>query len=236
MVLVSLFIPAYNEEKIIKENVTEVMGYIKNLPWDFEVFIVDDSSSDGTPAFAKELEKKNPNITYLRYENGPSRRENLAESFKKANGEVVMFMDMDLSTDLSYINDLIMAIEEGFDISTGSRYKGIAPKRKLHRKIISIIYNSFMKYYFGSVVCDHQCGFKAFRKDKLVELIDEMDYDSKFIRGWYWDAELLIRAQRKRLPIKEFPVKWIGGALTSFSFKRELKMIFYLLRLKSRLK
>jgi len=100
MALVSLFIPGYNEEKIIKNNINKIMDFIVDLPWDFEVFFVDDSSNDRTFELGVQLTEKYQNLTHLRYENGPSRRENLAESFKKAKGQIVMFMDMDLATDL----------------------------------------------------------------------------------------------------------------------------------------
>jgi len=157
MTLVSLFIPGYNEEKIIEENLTKVMNVIGDLHWDFEVFFVDDSSTDQTPHLVNNVVEGFPNLTHLRYENGPSRRENLAESFKKANGDIVMFMDADLATDLKNIPTLIQMVEAGYDIATGSRHiDGTVAKRLLSRRLISFCYKHFVKLYFNSKINDHE--------------------------------------------------------------------------------
>jgi hypothetical protein len=90
-----------------------------------------------------------------------------------------------------------------------------------------------MKIYFHSKIKDHQCGFKAFKKEKLLQLLDEMGYEKT--RGWFWDVELLVRAQRKGYSIDEFPVEWKEGKLSSFNIQRELRMLPYVLKLKWKL-
>ncbi len=145
-------------------------------------------------------------------------------------------MDMDLSVDPIYARRLFKEITNGADISTGSRYvKGSYIKRTITRKIISYFYNLFMKFYFNSHIHDHQCGFKAFRRDVILDLIADMGYDSKFIRGWFWDAELLIRAQKKSYKVVEFPVRWMHGQKSEFNLKRELRMVPYMLKLRKKL-
>lgn len=231
---VSVFIPAYNEEEIIENNIQRIYDYLKNEFKYFELIIVDDSSKDKTSEIARKLSQET-NIQYARFENCPSRRENLAVSLKRAKYDIVVFMDLDLATDLSYLKDLINNIQNGNDISIGSRYKGIKPKRELYRLIISKVYNLFMRIYFGSNILDHQCGFKAFKKEVLLELIEEMGYDTDLTRGWFWDAELLIRAQKKGYRISEMPIKWQFGKKSTFNMQRELKMLGYVLKLRWKL-
>lgn len=200
---------------------------------DYELTIVDDNSSDNSAEICKQLSRKNNRIRCLSYHNGPSRRENLARSFKDARGDIIAFMDADLSVDLVYLKRLFDEIEKGADISMGSRYaKGSYIKRTFLRKFVSYFYNLAIRLYFNSYVLDHQCGFKAFKKDVILELVNDMGYDKKFIRGWLWDAEMLIRAQRKSYKIMEFPIKWKHGQKSEFNFKRELKLIPYMIRLK----
>jgi glycosyltransferase AglD len=237
MTLVSLFIPGYNEEKIIEENLIKVMRVIGDLPWDFEVFFVDDSSTDRTPQLVSKLAERYRDLTPLRYENGPSRRENLAESFKKARGNIIMFMDADLATDLKNIPTLIRMIEDGYDIATGSRHiGGTVSKRLLSRRLISFFYKHFVKFYFNSKINDHECGFKAFRREVILDLLNHLGYDYQFKRKMTWDTEMLLIAQKKRYKIKEIPVIWSEGAKSTLRFRTELSIIPYLLTLKNKLK
>jgi len=229
----SIFVPVFNEEKILKENVLKLEDEIKKITKDYEIFIVDDSSSDRTPQISKEL--SNSKIKYLRFENGPSRRENLAEAMKNATKDIIVFIDVDLSADLKHLKELIENTED-YDISIGSRYMGVKAKRTFFRRGISIIYNNTQKILFNSKVKDHQCGFKAFKKNVILDLIKDAGYEEKFIRGWFWDAEILIRAQKKGYTIKEFPVEWERGKDSSFQFKREIKMIIYWFKLKNKIK
>jgi len=133
------------------------------------------------------------------------------------------------------VNELVEHVNRGSDIAIGSRYKGLRPERTWFRRCVSRLYNKFMKVYFGSNLCDHQCGFKAFRKETLFSLLQDMGYDRSLSRGWFWDAELLIRAQRKGLKITEFPVIWRFGEKSSFRILREMKMIPYVLALRWKL-
>lgn len=233
----SMFIPCYNEEEILQKNTNLIYNKLKEVSNSFELVIVDDSSNDKTPEIAKdlvrELEKDLENkVRYIRYDNGPSRRENLAEAFKTAKGEIIAFIDIDLAVDLFYLKQLIDNIRNRADISIGSRYLGIKPKRKITRKIISILYNGFMRLYFKSKIRDHQCGFKAFKKDILFNLLTDMGYDHTFKRGWFWDVEILVRAQKKGFKIREFPVKWVRRGKSSFNLSKELKIISYIKNLK----
>lgn len=221
---VSVFVPAYNEEGIIGANILKLYKKMLFLKRDFDVYLVDDGSTDNTQKIGKAMSKK-PRFHYIRFDKGPSRRENLALAFRKSKKDIIMFIDADLSTSLDYLKKVLNKIDGGYDISIGSRYSGIKPKRKLSRRIISAVYNLFLRLYFGSKVRDHQCGFKAFDRKCLLKLLDEMGYDKSFHRGWFWDAELLIRAQNNSYSIAEVPVEWKSGARSTFRFGVELKML-----------
>ena len=227
--MINIFLPVYNEEKIIEENVLTVYNILKNLKETFKIFIVDDGSKDKTSEICKQLTKKHKEINHLYFENGPSRRENLGQSFLKIpDNEVICFMDIDLASDINRTDDLIDYIKQGYDVSIGSRYKGIKSVRSIKRLAISKTYNEIICLLFGSKMDDHQCGFKAFKSEKIKEIIQQMGYDTSFKRGWFWDAEILLRAQKNRLKIKEFPIKWEAGKQSSFNFQRELKIIRYM--------
>ena len=228
----SVFVPVYNEEKIIEANLRKLESKVKEITNNYDITIVDDSSTDNTSKISRKIARGK--IKYLRFNNGPSRRENLAEAMKTGKKEVIVFTDIDLSADLKHLKELIEGMKKG-DISTGSRYMGIGAKRTIFRKGMSIVYNTILRIMFNSKVRDHQCGFKAYKNKVIKGLIDDAGYDSKFIRGWFWDAEILIRAQKKGYKINEFPVEWERGKDSSFQLKRELRMIKYWFKLKQKL-
>lgn len=228
---VSVFIPCYNEEHRLLVNLKKIQDALKEITHSYELILVDDNSSDRTSALGKEIAKKNKHVVYIRFNKGPSRRENLAHAFSYAKANTILFMDLDLSADLKDLRKLIKYIDHGYDIAFGSRYKGVAADREASRLIISKVYNGLIGFFFRSTIKDHQCGFKAFNKRKLFPLLQEMEYDETFVRGWFWDAELLIRAQRQGYVLKEFPVEWKEGKTSSFNFSRELRMIPYVIKL-----
>lgn len=236
MTEISIFVPAYNEETILEQNVTKIYNKLNELRYDFELFIIDDSSTDSTPLIGNNLAEEHKKIIFVRYEIGPSSRENLAKSFNFAKGDTIIFMDADLSTNLKHTKELVDTVRKGYDIVTGSRHiKGTVVHRNLSRRIISNLYKYFAKFYFNSKVNDHECGFKAFKKEVILHLVNEMGYDKKFKRKMFWDTEMFVRAQREDYKIKEIPITWKAGEKSSIRFFKEMSMIPYMLRLKSKL-
>lgn len=234
-VKVAVFVPCYNEEKRLEKNINLIDEQISKITSSYEMIIVDDNSNDKTKELGIALAKNIKHIIYMRFNKGPSRRENLAEAFKHTPADIIVFMDLDLSADITAVHKLMGYIDQGYDIAVGSRYKSSTAERTFSRKIISRIYNYLIRNYFNSAIVDHQCGFKAFKARRLLPLLDDMGYDKAYTRGWFWDAELLIRAQRKNYKIMEFPVVWKEGKESSFNILRELKMIPYMIKLKKRI-
>lgn len=234
--MISVFLPCYNEEKILESHITQVYQALKKLNIKFEIIIVNDGSTDNTSNIAEKLKKEHKEIKHFYYSNGPSRRENLAEAFKKAEGEIIIFMDMDLAVGLDKIKNLVDGIGERYDIVIGSRrVPGSVVIRSFKRRIYSFIYHKSLNIFFNSSIGDYQCGFKAFRKNVILDLIKKIGYDSKFIRGWFWDADILINAERMGYKIKQIPITWNAGKASSFRVKREIKMIPYIIKLRFKL-
>ena len=76
---VSIFVPVFNEERIINRDVKAIDYIINFLPVEYEIFIVNDASKDKTEIIAKKIEHANRKVTLLNYDIGPTRRENLAQ-------------------------------------------------------------------------------------------------------------------------------------------------------------
>lgn len=239
---ISLFIPVYNAARLIRKGLKESYKALLQLGDNFEIIVVDDNSSDKSYKFEHIINKAKQatgkEIRYISYNKGPSRRENLAKSFLLAKYEIVGFIDADLSCDVSYLLKAIDLLQkESADIVIGSRYiKGAKIKKnRIIRRIFSFFYNLTISSMFSSKIKDHQCGLKVFRRSAIMPIINDMGYDGKFIRGWFWDAELLIRAQKASLKIIEMPVEWYCADVSTFNIKRELRCLKAIIKLKREL-
>jgi putative flippase GtrA len=119
---------------------------------------------------------------------------------------VLSYMDVDLSTDLAALLPLVAPLISGHsDLAIGTRLKRDArvvrgPKREL----ISRCYNALLHAVLGARFSDAQCGFKAIRADRARQLLPLVED-----RGWFFDTELLVRAERMGMRIHEVPVDWV---------------------------
>ncbi len=232
--MLKIFIPVYNEEDHIKKNLSYIYSTFRDLlKIKFKIYIVNDGSTDNTTEIIDSF--KCDNIIHLRLK-GPTVRENLAKSFIDygEKGDLLFFMDSDLSTEMRAILKLIHEIERGYDVVIGSRYvKGSKLKRTPYRFVVSKIFNMILRVLFCSKIKDHECGFKIFRAEVLKDIAGDMGWNLD--RRAFWDSEFLIRAQKKNFKIKEIPVNWVEGPKSYISISKEKSMIPYIIRLKFRM-
>jgi len=231
--MISVFMPAYNEAPVLEDNVKRVVAALGGA--DFELFVVDDSSTDGTGNVGRRLAAQDNRVKYVYCGGGPSRRENLANSFSLAGGESVVFLDADLSAPPKHILELVSMLN-GYDIVIGSRY---VPGSMADRSPLRLAFSRFARFMtrilFDTRISDHQCGLKAFRRDIILKLVEEAGYDKTMSRGFAWDTEILIRAQRMGCRIAEAPVEWMESGRTSVRILRDWRMLPYMIGLSLRL-
>jgi glycosyltransferase involved in cell wall biosynthesis len=210
-VRVSVVFPAYNEAASLEDAVDEVTRALNKFTRSYEIIIAEDGSTDGTDKLAAALAEKYPFVKHIHGEKRLGRGTALKNAFKQSSGEVLVYMDLDLATDLKYLKALVDAVEsEGYDFATGSRMLPESDvERSGTRNIASKTYNFMVRAVLGSKIKDHQCGFKAFRREPLMQLLDEVE-----AKHWFWDTEILVRAHRRGYGIKEIPVSWKGGRET----------------------
>ena len=216
---ISIVFPAYNEADKLERAVTETINYVKNVSRSFEIIIAEDGSTDGTDKLAEELSRKIENVRHLHSGVRLGRGRALNRAFSMARGKILIYMDVDLSTDLEFLKPLIDSIrKEGFDLATGSRMlpQSVA-ERSLHRKLLSKIYNFLVRALLKSPIRDHQCGFKAFRRESFLTLMPKVKANH-----WFWDTEVLVLASRMGFKIKEIPVVWRRRSGTKVSLRRDV--------------
>jgi glycosyltransferase involved in cell wall biosynthesis len=235
---VSLILPAYNEVGYLTSAVEKTIPILEEFVRSYEIIIAEDGSTDGTAERSEELAQKYPCVRHIHRDQRLGRGTALTNAFKQSSGEVLVYMDLDLATDLSYLKPLVEAISvEGYDFATGSRMlKESKAQRSFSRSLSSKSYNWLVRQMLGSKLYDHQCGFKAFKRQSLLGLLDEVE-----ATHWFWDTEVMVRGYNHGFRIKDIAVQWRSGKGTkvniikdSWSMFRQVLSLWWKLKVKKR--
>ncbi|MCC7087958.1 MAG: glycosyltransferase family 2 protein [Chloroflexi bacterium] len=204
---VDVVIPVYNEVKVLEQSaMTTLALFDQNQQYDWRLVIADNGSNDGTPELARSLEARHPRVKALVLE-VKGRGLALREAWLSSDADIVSYMDVDLSTDLNHLPELIaMVAEQGCDVAIGSRLaKGSKTDRQLKREITSRGYVALIRMTFPRLrITDAQCGFKALNRKAVQAIVPHIEN-----RMWFFDTEMLILAHQAKLTICELPVRWV---------------------------
>lgn len=196
--MLSIVIPTYNENGRIA-CLQRLFDFLDRKRLAAEVIIVDDSTDD-TAAIATRLFGKR--VSIIKNQKRLGKGGSIAKGIYQSKGEKILMMDADLSTSLKHIPEFEKLLDK-HDVMVGSRYLNGFSFRSPIRLFLSNGFNSLVKVIFRSGIHDHQCGFKAFRRKAILPLLRKTKSS-----GFFWDAELLVRAQRAGLRIMEKKVEW----------------------------
>ena len=207
---VDIVVPVYNEQAELGSSIMLLMDELDKLasypnPVIGQVVIADNASNDKTWNLATHLVEAFPvQVRALRIpQKGRGRALKLAWSSSAAH--VMAYMDVDLSTDVSHIPQLVRPILDGrADVSFGSRLMPTSQvTRCAKREFISRTYNRMLQAYLHVGFRDAQCGFKAISSDAVQALLPLVEDNE-----WFFDTELLVLAERMGVAMCEFPVRW----------------------------
>ena len=215
---ISVVLPAYNEVDYLQPAVEKTIKALRGFSDSYEIIIAEDGSTDGTAQRAEELSQENVSVRHIHREKRLGRGTALNNAFKQSRGQVLVYMDLDLATSLTYLKPLVDAITvEDYDFATGSRMLPESKaERTFSRSLSSKTYNFLVRHMLGSKLHDHQCGFKAFKREPLLELLDKVE-----ATHWFWDTEILVRAHREGFKIKEIAVEWKSGRGTKVNLLKD---------------
>lgn len=202
----SIIIPAYNEEKRIKQTIVALRSYLKPRKYIYEIIVVDDGSTDGTLNVLKDtLSADLRVITITKSGKGAAVKEGVMSADKE--NEYVFFMDADLSTDPSEIGAFIDIFKEEPEtgVIIGSRYlpEGSVIIQPPFRNMVGRTFSLIKSKLLGIDFFDSQCGFKAFRMQSAKKLFAKSE-----IKGFSFDVEILYIALLNGIKVKEKSVNW----------------------------
>lgn len=213
-VAVSVVIPVFNEANRIERAVKETASVLREAGYPFEILIAEDGSTDGSDQVASGMAREYPFVLHLHSPYRLGRGEALKRAFRSARGEIVGYMDSDLATDVHHLPEFVARLQGSWDVLTGSRMvRGSQTHRPLLREFTSRSYNLLGRIlYPGFPVHDLQCGFKFFRREVILKLLEVIED-----QGWFWDSECLVRAWKGGYRVGELPVRWTHGGASKVS-------------------
>jgi len=204
---VSVVLPAYNEEDTIERTVAVTLDTLAAfLPaGTFEVIVAEDGCDDRTPDIATRMAEEDDRVRHIHSDERLGRGGALEYAFERAHGETLVYFDTDLATDMRHLEELVESVRsEEYDVATGSRWLAEnRADRPAKRGIPSFGFNTMVRTVLRSDLRDHQCGFKALSRTAFEDLGPKVQDEH-----WFWDTELLVKAQREGYRVKEFAVDW----------------------------
>lgn len=217
----SLIIPVYNEAKRLPITLAQVMEFLHQQEYSFEVIVVENGSQDLTLAIAREFEARDPRIKVL-VETARGKGLAVRRGMLVAQGEYRFMCDADFSMPVTEINRFLPPHLNAFDIAIASREAPGAVRydEPQYRHVVGRIYNTLIRLIALPGLHDTQCGFKCFRG----EVADRV-FHQQTMTGWSFDVEVLFIAQRLGYRIVEIPIPWYFNADSKINVLRDsLKM------------
>ena len=232
---ISVVIPMYNEEKIIKDTAQQMYAYMsENFGEDFEVLFSNDGSLDNSAEAVRSLNL--PGIKVVGYDKNRGKGCAVRTAMLEASGDFIMFTDADLAYGTQVVGKLYNSYLEsnGADVVIGSRNidnEGYS-EYTLIRKIMSKTYIKIICIFGGFKISDSQCGCKGFSKDAAKKI-----FSNCVIDGFAFDLEALMIATKLKLKISEVAVKIINHRESKVNIVKDtFKMLSDLKRIKKRVK
>ncbi|HEV7186443.1 MAG TPA: bifunctional glycosyltransferase family 2/GtrA family protein [Blastococcus sp.] len=203
--VLDVVVPVHNEETDLEPCLRRLHAHLSALPFPFRITVAENASTDATVEVATRVAAELPGIEVLVLPE-PGRGRALRTAWLGSDAPVLVYMDVDLSTDLAALLPLVAPLISGHsDLAIGTRLsRSSRVVRGAKREVISRSYNMLLRRTLAISLSDAQCGFKAIRADvarRLLPLVEDS--------GWFFDTELLVLADRAGLRIHEVPVDWI---------------------------
>ena len=202
---VEVVIPVYNEEDALPVSIPKLCAFLReNLSNPWRVTIADNASIDGTRTVSESLCQEIEEVNYL-YLPEKGRGRALKAAWLGSECDIVSYMDVDLSTDLSHFPALVGELGDGCHVAIGSRLSrgSKVTQRSFKREFTSRVYNKLIWSMFFVGFPDAQCGFKAMTRQAAQAIIPNVENNN-----WFFDTELLIIAEKRGYRIGVVPVAW----------------------------
>lgn len=202
----TLLLPVYDESPRIEASLATLVSRAEEHGEPFEVLCVDDGSRDDSLARMRSFAARDRRVVVVACERNRGKGAAIREGFLRARGERVVFMDVDLSTDLDALEPVLAALDGGADVVLGSRHDHAARierRQPVLRESLGRCFRRGVGAVFARGDFDFTCGFKGFRLAAARSIAERMT-----IERWTFDVEIVVIARALGLQVAQVPVVW----------------------------
>lgn len=194
--LVSIVMPCLNEAETLATCITKARSFLRLSQIPGEILIADNGSTDGSVAIAQSMGVHVIHVNQKGYGNA------LREGFEAAQGRYIIMGDADDSYDFSNLMPFIEALESGYDLVIGNRFRGgIMPGAMpvLHQYLGNPVLSWIARLFFKNTIGDFHCGLRGLNRDAVRSLNLQTS-------GMEFASEMIVKAVMQGLKIKEVPI------------------------------
>ena len=191
----SIVMPCLNEAETLETCISKAKGFLQKSGMRGEIIIADNGSTDGSLRLAEKAKVSIVHVAQKGYGSA------LLGGIEAARGEFVIMGDADDSYDFSDLGGFVEALESGYDLVMGNRFKGgIRPGAMpfLHRYLGNPVLSWLARLFFKSDIGDFHCGLRGLRRDAILAL-------NLQTTGMEFASEMIVKATLRGLKIKEVP-------------------------------
>ena len=229
----SIVFPAHNEELRLSETLEKTLAFTRSQPFESEIIIVENGSSDATFEIAKTFADTNPSLRVMSLEQ-PGKGRAVKSGMLAARGKYRFICDVDLSMPVSEIPRFLPPQLKGMDIVIASREApgSVRYDEPQYRHFVGRIFNNLVRWIILPQLQDTQCGFKCFT-DEVVEKI----FPLVTIPGWTFDVEVLAIAYHRGFRVAELAIPWYYHPNSKVNVLRDsTRMALDLLKIRRKLR
>jgi glycosyltransferase involved in cell wall biosynthesis len=180
---ISLIVPAFNEADNLVETMPEAISVLDQMNFDYEVLVIDDGSTDGTPAIMRQLCATYPRLRSIRLRRNAGKATALSIGFDLSEKDVIVMMDADGQDEPREIPALLAKLDDGFDLVTGRR---ATRQDRFLKRHTSQLYNATTSWVSGVPGRDFNSGLKVLRRSvaETVDLYGELHRYLPVLAAW----------------------------------------------------
>jgi dolichol-phosphate mannosyltransferase len=219
--LLSIVIPVYNEEESLETLHQELDRVATAQDYQLDIVFVDDGSKDSSWQVIQRLAASDPRVRGIRFRRNFGKAAALRAGFAEVQGERVMTLDADLQDDPAEIPRFLAEIDKGFDVVSGWKQTRHDPWHKVYP---SRVFNWMVSRLTGTVLHDHNCGMKCYRREVVDEVVLYGEFH-RFVpvlaaaRG-YRVGELVVHHRARQFGYSKYGVsRFIKGFLDLLTVK-----------------
>ena len=226
--LLSVVIPAYNEEERIPATLQSLKEYFKDKDYEYEILVVVDGAEDNTAQVVKDANI--PNLRLIDNKENCGKGCVVKQGMLEAKGKYRLFMDADNATTIDHVEKLLPFFDEGYDIVIASiAVKGakVVHSEKFYKRIFGQMGNLFIQIMLVPGIKDTQRGFKIFSAKAAEDIFKRLTLDR-----WGFDFEALAVARKLGYKIKEVPINWKNDPISLVTLSAYIKTLLEVVKVR----